>query len=220
MAKVLIVLAGVLVVLNGMTFLVVVNQEGGTPKGGGASVVGPVRGPSTPDLNTQKLESLVQNVQSVSRSLGDLSRKVDELQRKVSLSAARSIPAPAPVTAAAAPAVNGVTSSLPSRAAPPAVRKGPVEFSRPGGGQAPAAGGEQDPEDDSEEADTAPSADTAKPADPAHPRGKVAEAATGEQTAGSEVSAPVPADGAASAGNGSAGGADENQEKPAEEQNP
>lgn len=203
MAKVLLVLAVVLVLLNGMTFLVVVNQ-GSIPEKAAAASSAPSgsRGTANPDLHSQKLETLIQNVQTVSKSLGDLSRKVDDLQRKVSLSSTRNLPPPAPITAGAAAVGNvGMAPARPARTPPPPIRTGPTEISRVGAPRSPAPAATKEEDDDEAEV---PAAQMPKPGSaPSQANGTPAPDATpdsagGETPAGTAAGQPAsPADGAA-----------------------
>lgn len=128
MAKVLLVLAIVILLLNAMTFLLVVGQGGNPEK---APPPGPA-GKGSPEVQSQRLDQIVQTLQGVQKSLTDVSRKVDEVQRKVQLAATRTLsPAPSPPSAtpdaAGAPAPGASGSRV-----VPAVRRGPTAPSSAG----------------------------------------------------------------------------------------
>jgi len=122
MAKALIFLLGVLVVLNGMTFLVVVNQA--PPGSHAADAAGKSPKADASDKRLERIEELVGNLQ---KTVGNLSVKVDGLPSKVSQSVQRSSPAvSAPVAAQpeSAPAPKGRGRT------PPRVRTSPADYSR------------------------------------------------------------------------------------------
>jgi len=165
MARILFALVVLLLLLNGMTFLLVVNQESGSEKAQAqTSSQSTSRAPNDQDQHALKLDKISQSIQTVQKSVTDLSREVKELQKRVAQNAARSIPDPvqpdavaAPAPAAAPPATGGAKASRgsPSRTIP-AVRKGPTEFSAVGG-----APGAPEPEvEDDNAADHAPARGT------------------------------------------------------------
>ena len=122
MAKALIFLLGVLVVLNGMTFLVVVNQA--PPGSHAADAAGKSPKADASDKRLERIEELVGNLQ---KTVGNLSVKVDGLPSKVSQSVQRSSPAvsaPAVAQPESAPAPKGRGRT------PPRVRTSPADFSR------------------------------------------------------------------------------------------
>ena len=167
MARILLVLAAVLLLLNGMTFLLVVNQGSSPDKSAVAATAAPHKGSTGVDPQAQKLEQISQGLQTLQKSMGDLSRKVDDVQRKVQLNATRSIPAPTPAppaTGAVAPASAATAARAGARSIPP-VRTGPTEMSTPGVGRKAEAQSEAegDVEDDNT-ADHAPPASRKIPA--------------------------------------------------------
>jgi hypothetical protein len=218
MAKVLLFLAVVIVILNGMTFLLVVNQGSGPEKSATAGGAQPGARTTTggPDVHAQKLETLIQNVQTVSKSLGDLSRKVDDLQRKVSLASTRTLPAPAPVTAGTAAAATALSPSSgngsltrPSRPPPAAVRNGPTEISRvPGGRPTTGAATREESDEETEEAPAAssPKGNTAPPQGNGAGTETTPDAATGQPA--------TPADGTAGETPNGDAGAEKHPEQP------
>jgi len=122
MAKALIFLLGVLVVLNGMTFLVVVNQAPSASPA--ADAAGKSQKPDASEKRLERIEELVGNLQ---KTVGNLAVKVDGLPSKVSQTVQRSAPqVVAPVVAepesAPAPKTRGRT--------PPRVRSSPADYSR------------------------------------------------------------------------------------------
>ena len=122
MAKALIFLLGVLVVLNGMTFLVVVNQA--PPVSPAADAAGKSPKGDASEKRLERIEELVGNLQ---KTVGNLSVKVDGLPSKVSQTVQRSSPpVTAPVVAQpeSAPAPKGRSRT------PPRVRTSPVDYSR------------------------------------------------------------------------------------------
>ena len=69
MAKLLIFLACVILVLNGMTFLLVVELES-EPEGQGA----------TGDPQLERLDSLAQSIKNTNRSINQISQKLTDLE--------------------------------------------------------------------------------------------------------------------------------------------
>jgi hypothetical protein len=131
MAKLFLFLLGVLLIVNGLTFVLVLNQ-GSLPEKSEAAA--PASGkPGTPGPETQRLESRLDGierlVQNVTKSVGELARKVDDIPRKVGGAGARlpSANFQAPTTASGA---GGPTHSAGRSAGPPAVRTGTVDYSR------------------------------------------------------------------------------------------
>ena len=128
MARILFALVVLLLLLNGMTFLLVVNQESGSEKAQAqTSSQSTSRAPNDQDQHALKLDKISQSIQTVQKSVTDLSREVKELQKRVAQNAARSIPDPvqpdavaAPAPAAAPPATGGAKASRgsPSRTIP------------------------------------------------------------------------------------------------------
>ncbi|MGQ9591849.1 MAG: hypothetical protein ACUVYA_16335, partial [Planctomycetota bacterium] len=96
MAKLFIALLGALVILNALTFLVLVSQE---PVPGGRPRQPAAESPEAADQRARQIGSLEIAIRSLRTTLDNLSRKVDELPRKV----AAAVPNPAP--AARAPSV-------------------------------------------------------------------------------------------------------------------
>lgn len=131
MAKLFVFLLGVLVILNGMTFLLVWNQGSlsekseaatNTPASTAANPTAGAKGVSSPEA--QRLEM---KLEGISKSVSELSRKLDDVQRKVALTSSRA-PA-ANFQAPAGPAAVGAAGTR-SPAAPPAARTGEVDYSR------------------------------------------------------------------------------------------
>ena len=73
MAKLLIFLACLIVVLNGMTFLLVVELEGQPELGKGSS----------DNVRLQKLDSLAQSIKQTNKSISQISKKLSNLERTV-----------------------------------------------------------------------------------------------------------------------------------------
>jgi hypothetical protein len=167
MAKALIFLLGVLVVLNGMTFLVVVNQA--PPVTSGADAAGKPKGS---DPNEKRLERIEELVNGLSRTVSNLSQKVDGLPSKVSQTVSRM---PAPAAAVQADPSSTPTKANRGRINPSRVRSGPVDYSRHTEAQgAPAQPSREEMTDDE-------STPAAAPAPPA-------------ETAAPEASTPAPSD--------------------------
>jgi hypothetical protein len=120
MAKIFIVLLSVLVVLNGMTFLVVVNQTSSPAQGVSSREADAAGKKPGADLTIQKLDNLERVVQGVKGSMDRLSSKVDGLQSKVNQVASRPAAAPAVTQPLPAPGSNRISP----------VRRGPVDYSR------------------------------------------------------------------------------------------
>jgi hypothetical protein len=136
MAKVFIALLAVVVVLNGMTFLIVVNQAAPpTEAESPASPAGP-RGPATSARDITQLKS---EISSLRNSLTNLTRKVDDLSRK--------LPSPATISGAVTQAINAALAMAPEElppeetGGPPAGRTGPVDYSRVPAGTQPVEDG-------------------------------------------------------------------------------
>ena len=189
MAKIFIVLLSVLVVLNGMTFLVVVNQTSSPAQGVSSREADAAGKKPGADLTLQKLDNLERVVQGVKGSMDRLSSKVDGLQSKVNQVASRPAAAPA------------VTQPLPapgsSRISP--VRRGPVDYSRITTPQASGAqaNGSAAQEEAADEESQAPAEGSAGPA-PAPAPPPVEGAAEGtEEGSGQAQPAPDAAEGAA-----------------------
>ncbi len=129
MAKLFVFLLGVLVILNGLTFLLVVNQGSFPEKSEAAAATSTAKpGASGPEghrmeSRLDRIESLVQNV---NKSVGDLTRKLDDLQRKVVATGGSRVP----VANFQAPAAPGAAGAARLSGAPPAARTGPVDYSR------------------------------------------------------------------------------------------
>lgn len=188
MARVLVALVVLLLLLNGMTFLLVVNQGGGTDKAQAATTSQP-RPASGSDAGALKLDQISQSLQTVHKSISDLSRKLEDLGRKVAAqNVARSIPAPTPQPQPLQP---NNTAKLPAASAGantarlgagrpiPAIRRGPTELSATGTAPAPAV---PDPEmEDDNAADHAPPRGTAVPRLETPSGEPVEEGATGEE---------------------------------------
>lgn len=114
MAKLFIALLGALVILNALTFLVLVSQE---PVPGDRPRQPAAESPEAADQRAQQIGSLEIAIRSLKTTLDNLSRKVDELPKKV----AAAVPNPAP--AARAPSVAPARGGVP--AAGPAARTHP-----------------------------------------------------------------------------------------------
>ena len=126
MAKIFISLLAVLVVLNGMTFLIVVNQSDSPTEAEPAANAAGGRTPAATPTASRDITQLKAELQSLRTSMTNLTRKVDDLSRKL----------PTSVSSAVTRAVN---SSLAMRApaspgsgtgGPAATREGPVDYSR------------------------------------------------------------------------------------------
>lgn len=130
MARILLVLAVLLLLLNGMTFLLVVSQGNGPEKMTSVVPVTAQKLATGTDPQTQKLELISQHVQSLQKSISELTRKVDDLQRKTQLSAARAISATAPAAAPSPATARDKPQSIPK------VRSGPTETSAARAGEA------------------------------------------------------------------------------------
>jgi hypothetical protein len=185
MAKVFIVLLSVLVVLNGMTFLVVVNQgsapgQGGSPREADAAA----KKPQGPDPTAQKMESIERAIQGVKGSMDRLSSKVDGLQAKVNQVASR--PTIAPAAAQALPPPTGVPSQRPISP----VRRGPVDYSRIA---APQASGSQ-PAAEEEASEEGPAAAEPEPA-AEEPAAESSEDGAAQTPAAEEGEGAAPAEG-------------------------
>ncbi|HVR73981.1 MAG TPA: hypothetical protein VMT52_06590 [Planctomycetota bacterium] len=165
MAKLFLFLLGLLVVLNGMTFLVVVNQGGPSGNRSEANAASEVsRGPSASDQQVQRIETLLKNVNS---SVTDLGRKVEDVQRKVAAAARNPAPVLQPAASAFQPAGTALKAVAPrSSRQPSAVRKAPTDMSAlPRAGTArPVAPQDDFEEEEAQETDAA--AGALHPADP------------------------------------------------------
>jgi hypothetical protein len=160
MAKIFIVLLSVLVVLNGMTFLVVVNQTSSPAQGVSSREADAAGKKPGADLTVQKLDNLERVVQGVKGSMDRLSSKVDGLQSKVNQVASRPAAAPAVTQPLPAPGSNRISP----------VRRGPVDYSRittpqASGAQANGSAGQEEAADEESQA---PAEGSAQPA-PAPP---------------------------------------------------
>lgn len=136
MAKVFIALLAVVVVLNGMTFLIVVNQS--APPTEAEPATNPAS-PRVPATSARDITQLKSEISSLRNSLTNLTRKVDDLSRK--------LPTPASVSAAVTQAINSALAMAPEEmpaeepGEPPAGRTGPVDYSRVPAGTEPVEGG-------------------------------------------------------------------------------
>jgi hypothetical protein len=186
MAKVFIVLLSALVVLNGMTFLVVVNQ-GTAPGQGAPSQADAAARKQGPDPTHQKLESLERTVQGFKGSMDRLSSKVDGLQAKVNQVASRPSIAPAAVEPLPPPSASRAKRQI------PAAQRGRIDYSRITTPEAqPAEPAPDEEANDEDAAATAEAQPAAQPADEAAEETAPAEGTAAEGAEGAAGQTPVP----------------------------
>jgi hypothetical protein len=205
MAKVFILLLGILVVVNVMTFLVVVQQ--GTPATTAepaGTAASSARSPATPDLQAQRLERIERQIDGLKNSIRDLSVKLD----KLSLSSSRMASSGGAASVRATPSSPSPASRV---SGPPGRRTGPVDFSRPSQPPAtpPAAAGATEEPEGEEKDPVAPAQPVAQPStEPA--------AGTGDSGAGTEGSEKAPGDSGDSTGSNASGAGQAQPATPAE----